>query len=379
MKAEFQRFPKEWDVLQFLDVVMDITSKASKIKKENYLEIGRFPVIDQGQAFISGFCDDESMLVDIDEPVIVFGDHTRTFKYVDHPFVLGADGAKVLIPKLDVDKKFLFHYLNQVDIESAGYSRHFKFLKEAYIPLPPIETQKKIAEILQQADTLRQQAQQMQTELDQLAQAIFIDMFGDPVSNPKSYEKRTIGSLTQVMTGSTPSRKNSKYWDKGCINWVKTGEVNGERILDSEELISIEAIEETNCKKFPKDTILVAMYGQGKTRGQVGILGIEAATNQACAAIQPSDSFISDFLFHYLKTQYSELRALGRGGNQENLNLSMVKSYEIIVPSIKEQRSFIEKIKEINLKRLDTTRQISESDALFYSLMQKAFKGELVA
>ena len=163
---KFNSIPNDWVVLPFLDVFKDASAGKIKIKSENYQKNGAIPVVDQGQFLSGGYTDEVNSIVPEMLPVIIFGDHTRVFKFINFPFALGADGVKLLIPKIEADKKYLFYYLNNLRIESAGYSRHFKFLKEQYILLPPLPVQKQIAKILEQADTLRQQCQLMEQELN---------------------------------------------------------------------------------------------------------------------------------------------------------------------------------------------------------------------
>ncbi|MEW8496301.1 MAG: restriction endonuclease subunit S [Candidatus Thiodiazotropha taylori] len=260
------------------------------------------------------------------------------------------------------------------DKDRAGLN--IPLLKSITIPLPPLPIQKQIAALLEKADTLRSQCKQMEQELNQLAQSVFLEMFGDPATNPKSFPKIEISEFAEVKTGSTPSRRNEEFWN-GTVRWVKTGEVSGGKITSTEETISELALKKTNCKTFPINTILLAMYGQGKTRGRVGILGVPAATNQACAAILPSENILPDFLFEYLKIQYQQIRALGRGGNQENLNLSMVKSYPVLLPSMKQQQSFIDIISSISAQRKNCIDEFIQFEALFNTLMQNAFSGKL--
>ncbi|MGE4499540.1 MAG: restriction endonuclease subunit S [Hydrogenovibrio sp.] len=252
-----------------------------------------------------------------------------------------------------------------------------KKLLELEVPLPSLETQKQIAAILDRAEALKQKRQQALALADEYLRATFLDLFGDPITNPKGWNKKRLGDLTTVQTGSTPSRKNDSFWTNGHIPWVKTGEVFGKMIVDTDEKITDLAIENSNCKLFPKNTILLAMYGQGKTRGNVGLLGIEAATNQACAAILPCDELKTGFLFQYLKLQYERLRALGRGGNQENLNLSMVKDYELIIPPKPQQDKFEQLVKKVEALKAKMHTSQTEIDHLAKSLSQKAFRGEL--
>lgn len=251
-----------------------------------------------------------------------------------------------------------------------------KNLKRISIPLPPLATQKKIAEILDAADAHRQKTKQLLAKYDELAQSIFLEMFGDPVTNPKGWEVKKLGELSKVSSGSTPKRDNDSNFI-GEIPWVKTGEVRGATILDSEEKISDEALKKSSCRVYPVNTILIAMYGQGKTRGNVGILGIEATTNQACAAIPPSEKVNSKFLFYQLKMSYDQLRELGRGGNQPNLNTGLVKSFEILLPENQLQIEFESRIKIVESQFEITKTELRTSENLFNSLLQKAFKGGL--
>ena len=115
------------------------------------------------------------------------------------------------------------------------------------------------------------------------------------------------------------------------------------------------------------------MYGQGKTRGQVGLLKIKAATNQACAAILPCDSIIKEFLFRLLQINYSNLRALGRGGNQENLNLSMIREFRIIIPPLALQNQFASIVRKIEEQKELVQKSIDETQMLFDSLMSQYF------
>ena len=140
-----------------------------QIPARDIAQTGEFPVVDQGQEFIAGYCDDQEKLIDFDLPLVIFGDHTRCFKYVDFPFVLGADGTKVLAPNKDLyDPKFYYFALMALEIPSRGYNRHFKTLKERSLPLPPLPEQKKIAYILstvQRAIEAQERIIQTTTEL----------------------------------------------------------------------------------------------------------------------------------------------------------------------------------------------------------------------
>ncbi len=138
LTSEYRRFPSHWEIASFEEIIKDKTGGNPKIKKGDYAAEGRFPVVDQGQDFIGGYTDDIDNVAQVSPPCIIFGDHTRIFKYIDFSFALGADGVKLLKPDKQLLPKFAYYYLRQFKLpENAGYSRHFKFLKQAYIPIPP--------------------------------------------------------------------------------------------------------------------------------------------------------------------------------------------------------------------------------------------------
>jgi type I restriction enzyme S subunit len=121
----------------------------------------------------------------------------------------------------------------------------------------------------------------------------------------------------------------------------------------------------------------VALYGQGKTRGKAAVLGIEAATNQACGVLQPNEKYETPFLFQQLRLSYQRLRDLGRGGNQENLNLGLLSNFTVLLPPLELQQEFARRVAAIEkLMRVQRT-SLAELDALFASLQQRAFRGEL--
>jgi type I restriction enzyme, S subunit len=163
-----------------------------------------------------------------------------------------------------------------------------------------------------------------------------------------SFEVRKIKELCTVSSGGTPSRARSEYYN-GNIPWIKTGEVINDIIYDTEEKITEEAIKNSSAKIYPKDSLIIAMYGQGLTRGRTAKLGIDASTNQACAVLFNIDNSIilTDFLWAYLIGEYHRLREMASGNNQPNLNAQMIKDYPVIIPPINIQKEVIEKIKLI--------------------------------
>lgn len=281
--------------------------------------------------------------------------------------------------------RYLMHYLNSPKIRNLAKNStsgigvqnlNVGAVRKFPITLPPLPQQKKIAAILDAADAYRQKTKALIAKYEELSQSLFLEMFGDPVRNPMGWEKVKISSITNISSGSTPSRKDENNFN-GKIPWVKTGEVNGRIITDTEEKISESALKNSSCKIYPSGSIIIAMYGQGKTRGQVGVLGIEASTNQACAVLKYSDKMNFGFLFLLLKMCYEDLRGLGRGGNQPNLNSGILKNYEVINPPLILQNQFSIRIQAIETQKSHAQKSLQKAEDLFNCLLQNAFKGEL--
>jgi type I restriction enzyme S subunit len=138
--------PKGWPVRTFDETMRDETSRAEKLQRSDYLPEGRYPVVDQGQSVIAGYCDDDRYLCPSELPVVVFGDHTRAVKLVRHRFVVGADGAKVLAPELGVDAVYLSYLMRELPIPDLGYSRHMREVKRLAFPIPPSARQQEFAQ-----------------------------------------------------------------------------------------------------------------------------------------------------------------------------------------------------------------------------------------
>ncbi|MGV7194213.1 restriction endonuclease subunit S [Xanthomonas axonopodis] len=154
---------------------------------------------------------------------------------------------------------------------------------------------------------------------------------------PQGWLQRPLSDIAQMTSGGTPDRSTPSYWG-GDIPWLTTGEIQFNTITTSTEKITELGLRNSSAKLFPAGTLLMAMYGQGKTRGQIAKLGIEAATNQACAAILFDANNDPDFYFQYLASQYEGLRELGNAGTQKNLNCGILKRILVPVPPVQEQR-----------------------------------------
>lgn len=173
----------------------------------------------------------------------------------------------------------------------------------------------------------------------------FDKIFNKNKINSQKYKTTKIKELCNVGSGGTPSRSQQQYY-KGNIPWIKTGEVLDDVILDTEEHITQEAINNSSAKIYPQGSLIIAMYGQGNTRGRTAKLGVDATTNQACAVLFDIDNniVITDYLWYYLQVQYDNLRSMASGNNQPNLNADKIKNYNVVIPPIPIQKEIVEYI-----------------------------------
>lgn len=329
----------------FLDVMYDDTKNARKIKSCDYNHEGKYPIIDQSSKNVIGYTDEIDGLYN-DVPVIIFGDYTRRFKLVEEPFFIGADGTKVLKLRSSVyDYKFIYYYLLHKKIPDTGYNRHFKWVKELEFPEIPRSIQSDIVKKLEVLNDLISSKNKLLESFDILIKSRFVELI---YNNKLIYQKVRLKDCCLISSGATPSRKNSDYWDENGINWFKTTELKNNFLFDSDEKISKLGYEKTSVKILPKHTVLIAMYGQGKTRGMTGYLLNNATTNQACAALISLDTINPKYLWYTMINSYDRLRNMAKGGTQPNLSVSLIKDFEIILPPIDIQNKFTNYIEQIN-------------------------------
>ena len=207
-------------------------------------------------------------------------------------------------------------------------------LKQLEIPLPPLSIQREIVNKIESYQRIIDGAKQV------------VNNYKPMIEVEADWEMVALGEVVKITSGGTPSREKEEYWN-GEIPWVKTGQINFNLITEAEEFITQKGMENSATKMIPKGTILMAMYGQGVTRGKVAILGIDATINQACAAIMPNFEKINQkYLFYLLQTKYEFLREISdaRGGNQSNLNAQVIKEIQIPLPPLSIQAEIVAQI-----------------------------------
>ncbi|GAJ68587.1 hypothetical protein MA13_contig00011-0142 [Edwardsiella piscicida] len=193
---------------------------------------------------------------------------------------------------------------------------------------------------------------------------------------PEDWGVKTINEIAKVYSGGTPNRKIAQYWD-GDIPWVTTTLIDGNDISHVDEYITDNGLNNSSTKWCDKDTLLMAMYGQGKTRGKVGILRIRATINQACAAISLYEKASVKYLFHYLNSKYAEIRELSNSGGQENLSGTIIKILPIPYPSDRERLIIADTLSDIDTFILTQERLLVKKQAIKTAAMQQLLTGKI--
>ena len=238
--------------------------------------------------------------------------------------------------------------------KTIDFSRWLNYV----IPVYSEEIQSKIVIKLNKISFIIRKREELLKLYDQLARSLFIEMFGD-IHNNKNYDYTNIEEITSVLSGGTPDRKENKYWEGGTINWVKTTELNNNIIIETEEKITNLGLENSSAKIIPPQSILIAMYGQGKTRGMTGYLEVSSATNQACACILPSRYINQKYLWNYLILSYDKLRSMAKGGNQPNLNVMIIKKFPVLIPPMNLQEKFVQSVSSIDKSKFSSFSHLS--------------------
>ncbi len=263
------------------------------------------------------------------------------------------------------------------------------YLRASELPVPPLAEQRRIVAKL---DALTARTARARADLDRIPalaarykQAVLAKAFSGELtgSNGVGWMESPISEIAKVGTGSTPKRSRAAYYQGGSIPWVTSSAVNRAYIDSADEFITEQALRETNCKIFQPGTLLVAMYGEGQTRGRVSVLGIPAATNQALAAISIASAEVCrDYVYWFLRSQYLALRRAAAGGVQPNLNLGIIKATRIPVPTLEEQVKIVHLVDrafgEIDRMTAEAAAAGRLLDRLDQAVLAKAFQGELV-
>lgn len=369
-----------WKYVRFADALEDKTAAGTKIQQHLFKSFGRVPIIDQGAEFIAGYSDDDSLAWKAELPVVVFGDHTRAMKYVDFPFVLGADGVKVLVPRGGLSAKFAYYYLRSLTIFSRGYARHFRHLKEVNVPIPPLMEQERIVKLLDEADELRKLRTQADLRTTALIPALFHEMFG--VGDPEHTRFR-VKQLADLVLPERPVTygilKPGPDIEDGVpyvrVLDIKQNHLQIHQLLKTTKEIANQYRRSMLC---PGD-ILVTIRG---TVGRTCVVPEElrgANITQDTARLAVTPAIESIYAVEFLNTPWAQRwmshHMLGQA--VKGINLGDLRKLPVPVPPLSLQREFKSQVTEIRALLAEQTASRRRLKDLYQSLLYSAFEGEL--
>lgn len=356
----------------FAEAITDISRGNEKIQQSAFLPSGTVPIIDQGRSVVAGYTNDQRSIVHSEPPVIVFGDHTRTLKFIDFPFAVGADGVKLLKTRQDFDPKYVYHYLRSLRIPSLGYSRHFKVLKETMVPQPPLEEQRRIAAILDQADAIRAKRRQVLAYLDSLNQAIFRDMFSGT-----DWPTTKLGHAATTRLGKMLDAK--KHTGNPTYPYLRNANVQWFNI-DVDDLLEMEFNERERVELSLREGDVLICEGGQPGRAAIWDGGRQDVYFQkALHRVRVGDDLLPEYLVHFMwaAVHGGALKDFITSATIAHLTGEKLRAVPVPVPPLELQQQFRDRVTKVQSSGHCVERALAADDELFTSLQSRAFRGEL--
>ena len=368
----------EWDSSPLPETLLKVPS-TKKIRKSEYLGEGMYPIVSQEEGLINGYWNDGSDVLKIEKPIVIFGDHNQIIKFIDFDFVKGADGTKVLSVKPFLEPKFLYYFLLANPIEAKGYARHFRFVKELTVPIPPLEEQKRIVAILDEAFAGLDRARAHTEANLQNAKDLFASFVKETFRNAN--EESQVVSFNQIarIESVLVDPREQPYLDLPHLG-------AGNMVTGTDELVSVKTSREEKLKsgKFPFDSKMVLYSKIRPYLRKVSRPDFEGICSADVYPLVPIDGVLDrNYLFHLLLgpefTEYA-MKGSDRAG-MPKVNRKHLFSYEFELPDISIQKACAEQIdrimRELNIVETKYQSKLTDLDDLRQSLLQKAFAGEL--
>jgi len=270
-----------------------------------------------------------------------------------------------------------YDFVNSTKRKVAQTNINALELKGFKLPLPSLEVQAKIVYLADRSENLRALREMANDNPDLIAKTIFFKMFGDPASNTKGFTKKKLSDVSIISMGGTPSTKEQKYWDGGTLNWMKSGDIKQDFIMSIPQKITDQGLKNSSAKVYKKGDVVIALNGQGKTRGTTGIIELSTSSNQSVASISPYPELNNIYLNFNLKYRYKELRDLTGDDQRSGLNLTLLRNLNISIPPIDLQNEFafiLTKIRSLKDNQMKSTHKINE---LHNSILESAIHMKL--
>jgi type I restriction enzyme S subunit len=397
--AEHVDLPEGWGRVPFLDAIRKNKGRVAKIRQSDYRKTGQYPVIDQGQQQIAGYWDNEADVYRGELPVIIFGDHTRAFKFVDFPFVIGADGTHVLAPnKKCLDAFFLYLALSSLNIPSRGYNRHFGLLKDRFIVAPPLPEQRAISEVLRTVQRGRGATEKVIAATRQLKVSLMKHLFtygpvpldlADRVSMfesdltpwPDHWPEKRLGDCVSLITkGTSPNWQGYEYAEGGVV-FVRSQNVGWGNLELSGLAYLPEAFNATHRSSIIREhDVLVNLVGASIGRVAVASKAIAGGNlNQAVGIVRMKPILLPEFVASFLLGEAGQIqfRRQRKEIARANISLQDLRNFTVPIPPIAEQREIVAQLTAVDARLEAEEKRRAALDALFKSLLHHLMTGKL--
>ena len=286
-----------------------------------------------------------------------------------------------------INPRYLYHWFNSepIQIQARNCGRQTTNISNMDIDrclsikvyLPSLEEQRRIASILDKADEIRQKRQQAIAKLDELLQATFIDMFGDPVSNPKGFKLQKLSEIGVISTGNTPSRADEDNYGN-FIEWIKSDNLNNDFDIATQATEYLSEKGKQKGRIVPAGSILVTcIAGSLNCIGNLAIVDREVAFNQQINAVTPKENIQTEYLYYLLKVSKSIIQSFSTNAMKGMISKSTFSQIELPIASSEQQAKFVEIFNKFSDLKSNSNNELSELDNLFKALQQKAVSGTL--
>lgn len=358
---------------KFDSAILSKQISVGKVKTSEIKGAGEFPVIDQSQNFIAGYWDDKDEVYTGQLPVILFGDHTRTFKFIDFPFVTGADGVKVLVPNTELfDPKYLYYACTNLDIPNRGYNRHHKLLKEQDIPTPPLEEQKKIAAVLSTVQNAIEKNNSLLSSVRRMKQSLLNSAF---TSNGELVE---LSSVLETDYGYTESANEEPIGPR----FLRITDIDDYGVVDWDSVPFCKIDDADFAKnKLEKDDIVVARIGAttGKTAYINNNVDAVFASYLIRLRVMADCEILPKYIYYFTQSDmyWSQLEQRKEGKLKKGVNSRELKTLMMPRLTIDKQRELIESLNTVDASINAIVNKLSKEEFLFNSLLENLMSAEI--
>lgn len=351
------------------------------VRSENYQNSFPTPVLTAGKSLLLGYTNETNGIKSASKssPVIIFDDFTTSSHLIDFPFKIKSSAMKILSPSNnDSDIYFSFGLLSSINYVSKNHERHWiSQFSNFRVQVPSVHEQACVSRVLLNVTDLIAATQHKIDALEQVKKALLQRLFDQSWRFDgylETWKKYRLGDHAEILTGGTPKTSVAEYWEPKSIPWMSSGEVNKVYLDQTDTMISLEGFKNSSARWIKKHSILIALAGQGKTRGTVAVNNIALTTNQSIAAIIPGKDLYYEFVFQNLTNRYNELRLISSGdGTRGGLNKQIVSDVTIHSPNLNEQIRIGKLLSKVDHLSTENQLKLSRIELIKKYLLQTLF------